>query len=72
VKVDYELSKEGKTQIQIVSMEGAILRTINADGTKGKHTTTITLDNEVLKSRMAVLVVKQGNSVTSQPFVISQ
>jgi hypothetical protein len=72
VKVDYELSKEGKTLIQIVSMDGALLKTINADGTKGKHTTTITLESDVLKSRMAILVVKQGNSVTSQPFIISQ
>jgi hypothetical protein len=72
MKVDYELSKEGKTHIQIVSMNGAILKTINVDGTKGKHTTTITLDGEVLKNRMAVLVVKQGDNVTSHPFVISQ
>ncbi|THU38156.1 DNRLRE domain-containing protein [Niastella caeni] len=72
VKVDYELSKEGKTVLQIVSIDGAVLKTMNADGTKGKHTTTITLDSEVLKNRMAVLVVRQGNSVSSHPFVIAQ
>lgn len=72
VKVDYELSNEGKTVLQIVSMDGAVLKTVNADGTKGKHTTTITLGSEVLKNKMAVLVVRQGNSVSSQPFIISQ
>lgn len=72
LKVDYELSKEEKTVLQVVSMEGALLKTLNVDGTKGKHTTTISLGSDVLKNKMAVLVVRQGNSVTSHPFVISQ
>jgi hypothetical protein len=72
MKVEYELNNEGKTVLQIVSMNGALLKTINVDGRKGKHTTTIPLDSEVLKNKMAILVVKQGNGVTSHPFVISQ
>lgn len=72
MKVDYELNNEGKAVLQIVSVNGAILRTINVDGRKGKHTRTIILDSEVLKNKMAILVVKQGNGVTSHPFIISQ
>lgn len=72
MKVDYELNNDGKTVLQIVAINGAILKTINVDGRKGKHTTTIPLDSEVLKNKMAILVVKQGNGVTSHPFVISQ
>ncbi|THU34840.1 DNRLRE domain-containing protein [Niastella caeni] len=72
VTVDYELSKEGKTYVEIVTIEGAVLKTLEVDGTKGKHTRTINLDNSLLKNKMAVLVVKQGNSKTANPFIISK
>lgn len=72
MKVDYELNNEGKTVLQIVTVNGSILQTANVDGRKGKHTASIPLDSEVLKNRMAILVVKQGNGVTSHPFIISQ
>ncbi len=72
VTVDYELNKDGKTFLELVSINGAILKTMEVDGTKGKHTKTITLDGELLKNKMAVLVVKQGNSVNSSPFIIAK
>ena len=72
VTVDYELSKEGKAYIEIVSIDGAVLKVLEVDGTKGKHTKTITLDGQLLKNKMAVLVVKQGNSKTANPFIISK
>lgn len=72
VTVDYELNKDGKTIIEIVTINGSVLKTLEVDGTKGKHTKTITLDGPLLQNKMAVLVVKQGNSVTSNPFVITK
>jgi len=72
VTVDYDLSKEGKTYVEIVSIDGAVLKVLEVDGTKGKHTRTINLDNQLLKNKMAVLVVKQGNSKAANPFIISK
>lgn len=72
VVVDYELINEGKTYIEIVSIDGAVLKVLEVAGTKGKHTRSITLDGQLLKNKMAVLVVKQGNSKTASSFVISQ
>jgi hypothetical protein len=72
VTVDYELNKDGKTFLELVTINGAVLKTMEVDGTKGKHTKTIMFDSELLKNKMAVLVVKQGNSVTSSPFVIEK
>jgi hypothetical protein len=72
VTVDYELSKDGKTIIELLSINGAVLKTLEVDGTKGKHTKSIPLDSQLLKNKMAVLVVKQGASKTANPFVIAQ
>jgi hypothetical protein len=72
VSVDYELQKDGKTLLQIVSYDGAVLKTVEVEGTKGKHSRTITLDEPLLKNKMAILVIKQGNAQTSNPFFISQ
>ncbi|WP_207510893.1 DNRLRE domain-containing protein [Longitalea luteola] len=72
VIVDYELANEGKTYIEIISIDGAVLKTLEVAGTVGKHTRTIPYDARILKNKMAVLVVKQGASKTANPFVISQ
>jgi hypothetical protein len=72
VSVDYTLPQDGKTVLEIVSYDGALLKSIEVEGTKGKHTKTITLDAPLAKNKMAVLVVKQGNAKTSSPFLISQ
>jgi len=72
ITVDYALNEDGKTYIEIVSIDGAVLKVLEVDGTKGKHTKTINLDSQLLKNKMAVLVVKQGNSKTANPFIISQ
>jgi len=72
ITVDYALNQDGKTYIEIVSIDGAVLKVLEVDGTKGKHTKTNNLDNQLLKNKMAVLVVKQGNSKTANPFIISQ
>lgn len=72
VTVDYELSKDGKAYMELVSIDGAVLKVLEVDGTKGKHTKTITLDGPMLKNKMAILVVRQGNSKTANPFIISK
>jgi hypothetical protein len=72
VTVDYELSNDGKTIVELLSIDGAVLKTLEVDGTKGRHTKSITLDSQLLKNKMAVLVVKQGASKAANPFVIAQ
>jgi hypothetical protein len=72
VSVDYNLLKDGKTVLEIVSLDGSLLKSMEIDGSKGKHTKTITLDAPLLKNKMAVLVIKQGSSKTSSPFFIAQ
>jgi|GEM_PF-1850248 len=72
VSVDYDLLKDGKTVLEIVSYDGVVLKSIEVDGTKGKHTKTITLDTPLQKNKMAILVIKQGNTKTANPFFIAQ
>jgi hypothetical protein len=70
--VDYTLPGDGKTTVQIVTIEGVVLKSMEVEGTKGKHTKTITLDTPLLKNKMAVLVVTQGTTKTASPFMITQ
>jgi hypothetical protein len=72
VSVEYDLPQDGKAMLEIVSFDGALLKSVEVDGTKGKHTKTITLDAPLLKNKMAVLVIKQGNNKSSNPFMIAQ
>jgi len=72
VTVDYELPQDGKAVLQIVSYDGVLLKSVEVDGTKGKHNKTIILDAPLLKNKMAVLVIKQGNNKTSSSFMIAQ
>jgi hypothetical protein len=72
VSVDYDLLKDGKTVLEIVSYDGSLLKTMEIDGTKGKHSKTINLDAPLLKNKMAVLVIKQGSAKSSSPFFIAQ
>jgi hypothetical protein len=72
VSVDYDLSQDGKTILEIVSYDGALLKSFEVDGTKGKHTKTITLDAPLLKNKMAVLVIKQGANKISNSFLVAQ
>jgi hypothetical protein len=72
VSVDYDLPQDGKTILEIVSFDGALLKSVEVDGAKGKHTKTITLDAPLLKNKMAVLVIKQGNNKISNPFLVAQ
>jgi hypothetical protein len=72
VLVDYDLPQDGKTMLEIVSADGALLQSVQIDGSKGKHTKTISLDAPLLKNKMAILVIKQGNNKIANPFVIAQ
>lgn len=72
ISVDYDLPQDGKTILDIVSFDGALLKSVEVDGTKGKHTKTITLDTPLLKNKMAVLVIKQGASKISNSFLVAQ
>ena len=72
ILVNYDLPQDGKAILQIVSVDGALLKSVEVDGTKGKHNKTIILDAPLLKNKMAVLVIKQGNNKTSSPFLIAQ
>ena len=70
ISVNYDLPQDGKAILQIVSVDGALLKSVEVDGTKGKH--TIILDAPLLKNKMAVLVIKQGKNKTSSLFLIAQ
>jgi hypothetical protein len=72
ISVDYELPQDGKAILEIVSYDGALLKSVEVDGAKGKHSKTIILDGPLLKNKTAVLVIKQGNNKTSSPFLIAQ
>jgi hypothetical protein len=72
VSVAYDLAHDGKTVLEIVSSDGALLKSVQIDGAKGRHTKTITLDAPLLKNKMAILVIKQGNNKIASPFVIGQ
>ena len=72
ISVDYDLPQDGKAMLEIVSIDGALLKAIEVDGTKGKHNKTIILDAPLLKYKMAVRVIRQGNNKTSSPFLIAQ
>ena len=72
ISVDYELPQDGKAILEIVSYDGALLKSVEVDGAKGKHSKTIILDAPLLKNKMAVLVIKQGNNKTSSPFLIAK
>jgi outer membrane lipopolysaccharide assembly protein LptE/RlpB len=70
ISVNYDLPQDGKAILEIVSIDGALLKSVTVDGTKGKH--AIILDAPLLKNKMAVLVIKQGNNKTSSLFLIAQ
>jgi hypothetical protein len=72
ISVNYDLPQDGKAILEIVSVDGALLKSVEVDGTKGKHNKTIILDAPLLKNKMAVLVIKQGNNKTSSLFLIAQ
>ena len=72
ILVNYDLPQDGKAILEIVSVDGALLKSVEVDGTKGKHNKTIILDASLLKNKMAVLVIKQGNNKTSSLFLIAQ
>jgi hypothetical protein len=72
IAVDYNLFKDGKTTLEIVSYDGTVLKSIEIDGTKGKHIRTINLDASLLKNKMAIMVIKQGNAKIANPFIIAQ
>lgn len=72
IAVDYTLPADGKTTVQIVTIDGVVLKSFEVDGIKGKHTRTITLDNPLQKNKMAVLVIQQGSTKTASPFMITQ
>ena len=72
ISVNYDLPQDGKAILEIFSFDGALLKSVEVDGTKGKHNKIIILDGPLLKNKMAVLVIKQGNNKTSSPFLIAQ
>ena len=72
ISVNYDLPQDGKAILEIVSIDGVLLKSVEVDGAKGTHNKTIILDAPLLKNKMAVLVIKQGNNKTSNVFLIAQ
>ena len=72
ISVNYDLPQDGKAMLGIVSIDGALLKSVVVDGTKGKHNKTIILDAPLLKNKMGVLVIQQGKNKMSRAFLIAQ